>query len=105
MLEVTRHKLVQAKGKEYVQPAEHHASSKPAAQLAPKSSLGTILSGVAERYKPHPSSKSSNGSDGEPSSTDSKFYSDQLSALEEQEYRRLVRAAMHFFIRKNGQLY
>ena len=91
MPEVTRHKLVQsAKNKESIQPVEYCASSKPTAQLAPKSSLGTILSTVAMRYKQYlPSEQGSDSEEEDPSSSDSgSYYSDDSSMPSEHKHWR-----------------
>ena len=90
MPETTRHKPVQpVRNKEPARSAEQRASSRPAAQLAPKSSLGAILSGVAERYKSHRPSESGNSSEGEPSSSDSEsYYSDQSLTPSEHEHQK-----------------
>ena len=54
MPNITRHKHVNIFRRGMpVQPAEHHASSRPATQIAPKSSLGAVLSEVALRYQTH----------------------------------------------------
>ena len=55
-----------------VQPAERRASSRPAAQIAPKSSLGAVLSEVALRYQTHsPVRRHENPDDEDPSSPSS----------------------------------
>ena len=54
MLNITRHKHVNISRRGMlVQPAQHCASLRPATQIAPKSSLGAVLSEVALRYQTH----------------------------------------------------
>ena len=54
MPNITRHKHVNTSRRSMlVQPAECHASLRPATHIAPKSSLGAVLSEVALRYQTH----------------------------------------------------
>ena len=54
MPNITRHKHVNTSRRSMlVQPAERHASLRPATHIAPKSSLGAVLSELALRYQTH----------------------------------------------------
>ena len=54
MPNITRHKYVNTSGRSIlIQPAECCVSLRPATQIAPKSSLGAVLSEIALRYQTH----------------------------------------------------